>query len=231
MTGIVLQGPTSFYKNVADFYCQFNNVVFSTWNTEPKENLEYIRSKGISVITSDLPNYSGHLNINYQVFSSLKGVEFLSQKGCSKAIKIRSDTIFYGLEKILEIIKDQDIAFLNLNELSYKCRSEYFLDYTHVGYDFTTDHVIYGKTNILQSTFDFQLKRDFKIPPESLILRNYLYTNGYDVNFSKENLKRSKVYLFGQDCLDNGCSILWLKANIDLVKLTHNPNEFFIAKL
>jgi hypothetical protein len=32
--GIVIQGPTEYYKELADYYSQFENVVWATWNDE-----------------------------------------------------------------------------------------------------------------------------------------------------------------------------------------------------
>jgi hypothetical protein len=35
MQGIVIQGPTDYYKEVADFYSIYPNVVWATWSDEP----------------------------------------------------------------------------------------------------------------------------------------------------------------------------------------------------
>ena len=48
--GIVIQGPTEYYKEIADYYSQFNNVVWATWNDESVIRLDYIRDKGIEII-------------------------------------------------------------------------------------------------------------------------------------------------------------------------------------
>jgi hypothetical protein len=56
MQGIVIQGPTDYYKEVADHYSQYPNVVWSTWSDESIVRLEYIRSKGIEVVLVDKPN-------------------------------------------------------------------------------------------------------------------------------------------------------------------------------
>jgi hypothetical protein len=46
--GICIQGPTEYYKELADYYSQFENVVWATWNDESIIRLDYItRSKGI----------------------------------------------------------------------------------------------------------------------------------------------------------------------------------------
>ena len=51
--GIVIQGPTEFYKEMADHYSKFDNVVWATWNDESALRLDYIKSKGIEVVQFD----------------------------------------------------------------------------------------------------------------------------------------------------------------------------------
>ena len=65
--GIVIQGPTEYYKELADYYQQFDYVVWSTWENEPQENIDYIESKNIEVIQSKLPSFNGYMNVNFQV--------------------------------------------------------------------------------------------------------------------------------------------------------------------
>ncbi len=48
--GIVIQGPTEYYKELTDHYSQLNNVVWATWDDESKTNYDYISSKDIKVI-------------------------------------------------------------------------------------------------------------------------------------------------------------------------------------
>ena len=45
--GILIQGPTEFYKEIADHYSQYDKVVWSTWDNESVVRLDYIKSKGI----------------------------------------------------------------------------------------------------------------------------------------------------------------------------------------
>lgn len=55
--GILIQGPTEFYKELTDHYSQFDNVVWSTWNNESVVRLDYIKSKGIKVILVEPLNF------------------------------------------------------------------------------------------------------------------------------------------------------------------------------
>ena len=57
--GIIIQGPTDYYKELTAHYSKFNNVVWATWNDESVVRLDYIRNKGIEVILVDKPKLSG----------------------------------------------------------------------------------------------------------------------------------------------------------------------------
>jgi hypothetical protein len=43
MQGIVIQGPTTYYKETIEKYKNISNVVWSTWEDEPVTNLNYIK--------------------------------------------------------------------------------------------------------------------------------------------------------------------------------------------
>ena len=78
--GIIIQGPTEYYKELTDYYSQFNNVVWATWNDESVTRLDYIRNKGIKVILVEKPEFFGYMNVNMQVKSTFAGVSYLEGK-------------------------------------------------------------------------------------------------------------------------------------------------------
>lgn len=227
MQGIILQGPTDYYREIGDFYSQFTNVVWSTWDDEPKEHLDYISSKGIILILNKKPEYEGYLNINYQCKTTHSGIDYFKKQGFTEVIKIRSDVMFQGLELVLPSLLGKEIAFLNLNNPVYKPNLAYYLDYYHIGLDFPSDHIVYGKIDNMLNSFNYYIPHNNPVPPESVILRNYLNTKG-NTSFEYNNLINQGIYLFAQDCSYNNCQIIWLKNNWDLVALTFNPNENYI---
>ena len=44
MQGVVIQGSTGYVNEVIDLYEGIPNVVFSTWEDEPEENIQLIKS-------------------------------------------------------------------------------------------------------------------------------------------------------------------------------------------
>ena len=65
--GIVIQGPTDFYKEITDHYSQYDKVVWATWNDESSVRLDYIKSKGIDVVLVEKPTDLGYMNVNMQL--------------------------------------------------------------------------------------------------------------------------------------------------------------------
>ena len=52
---LVIQGPTTYCKEVSEYYKDYKQI-WSTWNSEPQENLDYLQSlPNVSLVTDDLP--------------------------------------------------------------------------------------------------------------------------------------------------------------------------------
>ena len=109
--GIVIQGPTNYYKEIVECYKNIPNVVWSTWDDEPSENIEYI-GKYIPVILNKKPLFPGYLNVNMQTVSTMGGISYLKEKGINEILKVRGDIIITNITKFLSILKGKDMAFL-----------------------------------------------------------------------------------------------------------------------
>lgn len=112
---IVIQGPTTYCKEMCDYYKDYF-CVWSTWNSEPKDNLDYLSNlKNVILITDNLPTYSDEENVGlseheswtrqrakYQFTSTLNGFNYLKQNQYDYGIKIRSDMLI-DIESLLDI--------------------------------------------------------------------------------------------------------------------------------
>lgn len=217
MQGIVIQGPTNYYKEIAYLYKGIPNVVWSTWNTEPELNIKYIKSSGISVIQNPLPKFAGDLNVNYQTFSTYKGIEYLKSKGVTEVLKIRSDLQPNDVELLLKILKGKQLAFLaickpNIRSLYYE------LEYPHTSFDFPVDMLVYGSVENMEKCFNFQTGEIMNIPPEALIAYNYLRSNNITFNLTYEHFNKNNIDFFMKECLNNNITIQWLKQGWDIIK-------------
>ena len=214
--GIVLQGPTNYYKEIADHYSQFDNVVWATWDDESKLNLDYIKSQGIEVILVEKPTYPGYLNVNMQVKSTFEGIKALEGK-VDEILKVRSDTTISNLDHLLDGLKGRQLSFMATCKEGVRKDLAYDLVYYHTSHDYPADNVVYGKLEDMLLMFDFQIDEMLQIPPESLIIWNYMDSKGMEFKLNYQHLIDNGISFFTDICLDKGVGVHWLKRNVNLV--------------
>jgi len=218
--GIVIQGPTNYYKEVIECYKDIPNVVWSTWDDEPLENIEYIKNH-IPMVLNQKPSYWGHLNVNMQTISTMGGVNYLKEKGINEILKVRGDIIITNLAKFLSILKGKSMAFLAIAKENARKDLYYELIYRHYSHDYPVDLVVYGTTQNIENSFNFITEENQFIPPEALVLYNYLEGNNLEYKSTYNHLINNGVYFYLNDCINNQIELNWLKHNNDLVKM-HN---------
>jgi hypothetical protein len=225
MQGIIIQGPTNYASQVVSIYEDIDNVVWSTWIDEPKENIDLIKSKGIEVIQINKPNTPGYLNINFQTSSTWAGIEYLKNRGINEALKIRGDLKSNNIKLLLALLKNKPLSFLaickpNVRPLYYE------LEYIHNSFDFPVDLFLYGNLNKLEKCFNFQIEENLTIPPESLIAYNYFSNLNLKFNLSYDTFINNGISFFMKECLENNIEVEWLKNNIKLVKYHSDLNLY-----
>jgi hypothetical protein len=216
MQGIVIQGPTDYYKEVADHYSQYPNVVWSTWSDESVVRLEYIHSKGIEVILIDKPQFPGYMNVNMQVKSTYEGVKYLEGK-VDEVLKVRSDTIISNLPALMNGLKGKQLSFMATCKEGVRKDLAYDLEYYHTSHDYPSDNVIYGRVEDMLLMFDFQIDELLPIPPESLITWNYMTNMNMEFRLNYQHLVDNGISFFTDICLDKEVGVHWLKQDVNLV--------------
>ena len=214
--GIIIQGPTEYYKELTDYYSKFDNVVWATWNDESVIRLDYIRDKGIEVILVEKPEVSGYINVNMQVKSSFAGVNYLENK-VDEALKVRSDTIITNLDKLLPRLQGKQLSFMATCKTGVRKDLAYDLVYYHDSHDYPADNVVYGKIEDLKLMFDFQIDEMLPIPPEALIAWNYMTNKGIEFKLDYQTMIDGGISFFLQECLDENVEVNWLKKKVNLV--------------
>ena len=212
--GILIQGPTEFYKELTDHYSQFDNVVWSTWNNESIVRLDYIKSKGIKVILVKPPNFPGYMNVNMQLRSTYEG---LMAHNVDELLKVRSDTIVTNLDKLLPKLKGKQLSFMATCKEGVRGDLVYDLVYLHTSHDYPADNVIYGNIDELKIMFDFQIDELLSIPPEALIAWNYMANKGIEFKLNYQTMVDNGMSFFLKDCLDEDVEVNWLKRKVNLV--------------
>jgi hypothetical protein len=212
--GILIQGPTEFYKELTDHYSQFDNVVWSTWNNESVVRLDYIKSKGIKVILVEPPKFPGYMNVNMQIRSTYEG---LMAHNVDEILKVRSDTIVTNLDKLLPKLKGKQLSFMATCKEGVRGDIVYDLVYLHTSHDYPADNVIYGNVDELKIMFDFQIDELLSIPPEALIAWNYMANKGIEFKLNYQTMVDNGMSFFLKDCLDEDVKVNWLKRGVNLV--------------
>tara|TARA_R110001592_G_scaffold63654_1_gene195222 strand:+ start:668 stop:1348 length:681 start_codon:yes stop_codon:yes gene_type:complete len=212
--GILIQGPTEFYKELTDHYSQFDNVIWSTWNNESVVRLDYIKSKGIKVILVEPPKFPGYMNVNMQIRSTYEG---LMAHNVDEILKVRSDTIVTNLDKLLPKLKGKQLSFMATCKEGVRGDIVYDLVYLHTSHDYPADNVIYGNVDELKIMFDFQIDELLSIPPEALIAWNYMANKGIEFKLNYQTMVDNGMSFFLKDCLDEDVKVNWLKRGVNLV--------------
>ena len=216
MQGIVIQGPTNYYKEVADHYSQYPNIVWATWNDESIVRLEYIRSKGIEVVLVDKPQFPGYMNVNMQVKSTYEGIKYLEGK-VEEVLKVRSDTVISNLPALMNGLKGKQLSFMATCKEGVRKDLAYDLEYYHTSHDYPSDNVIYGRVEDMLLMFDFQIDELLPIPPESLITWNYMTNMNMEFRLNYQHLVDNGISFFTDICLDKEVGVHWLKQDVNLV--------------
>lgn len=210
MQGIVIQGPTTYYKETVEKYKDIPNVVWSTWENEPIDNLNYIE-KYIPLVLNKVPSFAGYLNINLQNITTSSGIAYLIERNVSEVLKIRGDIIISDPIKLLSLLKGRKMAFLQMCKEGARKDLYYELIYSHFSHDYPSDLAMYGEANILYDGFGFIMEELLPIPPESLIAYNILQSMSIEFKLNYDHLIKNRISFFMNDCLQNNIDISNIK--------------------
>ena len=126
-TAIVLQGPlllqNHFTLNTIRLYRNHfpgAKIILSTWEGESGEELKEIGGLGVDIQLSTPPDFAGISNINFQIVSTLSGMELAGKSGREFFLKTRTDQRFYA-PSTLEFLQNL-ISSFPLNDSSYDQR-------------------------------------------------------------------------------------------------------------
>lgn len=225
MQGIVIQGPTNYFEKIIPAYIGVKNVVWSTWDDEPIENIEYIKSH-MNVVLSKKPEHAGVLNVNYQTTSTTAGLYYLKNKGVTEVLKTRGDILPNDINLFLDLLKGKSMSFLAIAKEGVRKDIQYNLVYPHYSHDYPMDLIVYGNIDNMINAFGF-LTLDYEfIPPESLIAYNFLNGIGAEFKLNYEHFIKNNVHFYLNDCLKNSIKLQWVKNDVEVIEL-HNNRYYY----
>lgn len=225
MQGIVIQGPTNYYKEIVPIYKDIPNVVWSTWEDEPVENIEFI-NQHMSVVLCQKPDFPGFLNVNMQTISTSKGTDYLKKQGVTEILKTRGDIIITNLSIFLDKLKGKEMAFLAIAKEGARKDLYYELVYPHYSHNYPVDLVLYGSTENVSSAFNFTINEHVLIPPEALIAYSFLEGKNIEFKLTYQHFINNNVYFFLNDCIENNIELKWIKHNYGNLVEWHNTSNY-----
>jgi hypothetical protein len=172
---IVIQGPIGKYYNflfesIKLYKKTFPGatIIISTWDTEKKAILESIENLGVIVLLSNLASIPwGFGNINLQMVSAHKGIEYASNNGIKYCIKTRTDCRMYHNNIAAYLVSTLNSFPLNKNPNSIGrivATSVNTCKYKVYG---ITDILLFGYTKDLELYFQPFKNRSFEEELES----------------------------------------------------------------
>jgi hypothetical protein len=225
MQGVVIQGPTNYYKEIIECYKDTPNVVWSTWDDEPSDVIKHIEGF-IPVVLNRKPSFPGYLNVNMQTTTTMGGIHYLKEKGITEVLKVRGDVIVNDIGKFLLLLKGKDMSFLAIAKEGVRNDLYYELIYRHYSHDYPTDLVVYGTIDNLEKSFNFYIEDNQPIPPEALVIYHFLVNNGLEYKSTYEHLINNNIHFYLNDCVDNNIELEWLKHDNCLVKMHNNKTDY-----
>lgn len=113
-TTLVIQGPV--WKNynieaIQHYRASYpdNYIIVSTWESTSPAYCKQIEAIADEVLFLQPPDYAGHQNRNFQIFSTVKGIQRAKELGAKKILKTRTDTVLLnpGVIKACLSLQDQ----------------------------------------------------------------------------------------------------------------------------
>lgn len=172
-TAIVLQGPIIHNKSftletVKQYKRNYPHsiIIVSTWKNQDEKQLSLIEKEGVYVLLNSQPEKSGPLNINYQIASTIKGINFAKSLGAEFVIKTRCDQRFYApnvLEYLYALILTFPLPLKFSQKLKYRIVSPNFTTLKYRTYGIA-DMIMYGHVDDMLlywgADFDFREKEN-----------------------------------------------------------------------
>ena len=139
---IIIQGPVSEISlNNLDYYCQFSEVIISTWNDKPL-SFDLSKYKNIKILVSSLPSIKEEYNYGNFYFQCLSVLNGLSLSSKKYSIKTRSDESFSNLDSLINKLQDDKIVTTNI-------MSQRDVDNKY----HPSDHLFFSKTKTLTDIY------------------------------------------------------------------------------
>lgn len=179
--GVVIQGPLLLKKDftletVKLYKKTFSSdtiIIVSTWEGEDPVTIQKIQDLGVTVLINQKPKKSGISHINFQIVSSLTGINEAKTHGADYVLKTRTDQRMYATD-VEEFLLSTIHTFPSLSQYSQQKRiiAVGLNTYTYRPYSIS-DMTLFGTTSDMQLYFDAPHDTRDHFSFQGLSLRNW----------------------------------------------------------
>ena len=164
---IIIQGPTKYYEDVIGTYAGLKNVLWCTWEDEPKGAICAIEESGIYVHLIKKPKKSGYWNVNFQCKSTYEGLLKCKELFDTKYyLKIRSDFNITNISLLCD-------RFISKNEVIN------FIGWANILDGFFLDYIVFGNYINMEKYWKFKDEENNGHPCPEIFLMKRFFGNNY----------------------------------------------------
>jgi hypothetical protein len=211
---IIIQGPTKYYKDIIGSYTELKNVLWCTWDDEPKNAIKAIEEAGIYLYLIKKPEKAGYWNVNFQCKSSYAGLLKCKELFNTKYyLKIRSDFSIINISQLCR-------SFISKNtELN-------FIGWANMFDGYLLDYIVFGDFYNMEKYWEFKDEENNGHPCPEIFLMQRFFGNNY---LSKEI---KKDYIPKLPLLDD-IEFYWVSREINIrdfssrLKLNYTKKRVF----
>jgi len=220
---LVIQGHTKFIDEVLENVKNVENVIWSTDEDSPQEDLEKIKNSNIILAITPKPSYNGYGNVNIQINSTMNGLELAKSLGATHAIKLRSDLIFTNPKKFIETYNFDD----KIHQMAYCQHTPLCINLVN-HYPNLPKWIEENYPNLIKDTCDYNYVADFSnLGPIDEMINFWSLPNENFENRNPAEFKLTLRYLKLKGYKDISLSYEWLSSVfgffITYCKNTDNP--------
>jgi hypothetical protein len=221
---IIIQGPIllkdNFTYTTALLYKKyFTNavIIISTWEGVPMSCIKKIENSGIILLLNKMPSYNGFGNINFQIITTLAGVNYAKKNNLKYILKTRTDQRFYNKESIQYFRNLYNQEEFN-NRIIVSSLNTFYTRLFSISdmFQFGKIETIYKfwNINLIERINEKELKinNDLLLIPEIFLIYTYLKNNKFDLKWSQISYESALVkyfYVLDKESID----LFWNKYN------------------
>ncbi len=182
---IVVQGPVVYNNNFTlttlKIYVDMfpdANLILSTWEDTRHDFLSELKDLPVTVLLNKLPYSGGLLNINFQLTSTINGLNAVN-KSVKYVLKTRTDTRIYSKNALIDMKNLLDLYLPNITQMNRRIIGIDSNTPKYIPFNFS-DVMQFGDINDVKKYWDHPIVNTKKIVMKDYLSKNTCFKDFYD---------------------------------------------------